>query len=114
MSLIRFPIRLLGLALIACALVLLADDVAQMEWPALAGFTPDPLGALIHSVAPQALNLTQAIIQRFVSPFLWDPILQTVLTFWDWAVFGTLGLLLATLARRPKDRPDPIAIETAG
>ena len=114
MVLIRYPVRLLGLALLALALVLLVDDIAQMDWPALSGFSPDPLGALIHAAMPQLLNLAQAVIQRFVSPFLWDPIIQTVLTFWDWAVFGVLGGLLAFLARRPTDTPDPAAVETAG
>ncbi|MEM6384259.1 MAG: hypothetical protein AAF739_16420 [Pseudomonadota bacterium] len=114
MFLIRYPIRLLGLVLIAVALVLLADDVAQMNWPELSGFTPDPLGELLYNIIPQGLNLAQAIIQRFVSPFLWDPVIQSILRLWDWGVFGGLGLVLATLARRPREKQDPAAVETAG
>lgn len=114
MVLIRYPVRLLGYALLALALVLLVDDIAQMDWPQVSGFTPDALGALLHQAVPQGLNLAQALIQRYVSPFLWDPVIQTVLLLWDWAVFGLLGVLLALAARRPSDRPDPAAVETAG
>lgn len=114
MALIRYPVRVLGLLLLAGAFVLLIEDIVLMDWPRFSGFSPDPLGALLHSAIPQALNLAQALIQRYVSPFLWDPIIQTVLTWWDWAVFGAIGGLLAYLARRPSDKPDPAAVETAG
>ena len=114
MAVVRFPIRLLGLALLAVALVLLADDLAATDWSSLTGFAPQPLGTLIYTTAPDALNGAQAFIQRYVWPYLWDPIIQTVLTWWDWAALGGLGLLLAILARRPKVKVDAAAIETAG
>lgn len=114
MSIIRFPIRLFGLALMAVALVLLADDLVAVEWNGLSGFAPDPLGALIYATVPDWLNATQAFIQRYVWPFLWDPIIQTVLTWWDWAAIGGFGFLLAALARRPKVKLDPARVETAG
>lgn len=114
MAFIRYPFRLLGLVLLAFGLVLLADDVANMAWPTLTGFTPDPLGALLHATVPDLLNGSQAFIQRYVWPFLWDPLIQTLLTWWDWAVVGVLGLLIAGLARRPKTKVDPAAMETAG
>ncbi|MFK7793571.1 MAG: hypothetical protein AB8B88_12985 [Devosiaceae bacterium] len=114
MAIIRFPIRLLGLALLAIGLVLLADDLAAVDWSALTGFAPEPLGALLYATVPDWLNGSQAFIQRYVWPYLWDPIIQTALTWWDWAVVGVLGLVLAVLARRPKPRSDAAAIETAG
>lgn len=114
MAFIRFPFRLLGLALLAVGLVLLADDLANMDWSTISGFVPQPLGALLYATVPDWLNGAQAFIQRYVWPTLWDPIIQSVLTLWDWAVIGGLGLLLAIAARRPKPLVDPIAVETAG
>lgn len=114
MAVIRYPFRLFGLALIAFALVLLADDLAGMDWATFSGFQPEVLGALLYENVPDLLNGTQAFIQRYVWPYLWDPIIQTVLTWWDWAVIGGLGLIIATLARRPRVKVDPAAVETAG
>ena len=114
MTVIRYPIRLFGFALLAIALVLLADDVAAMDWPSLSSFAPEPLGALIYATAPDLLNGSQAFIQRYVWPYLWDPIIQNVLTWWDWAAIGGLGLILATVARRPRPKVDAAAMETAG
>lgn len=114
MAIVRFPVRMLGLALLAIGLVLLANDLAAMDWATVSGFAPEPLGALLYAVVPDLLNGSQAFIQRYVWPFLWDPIIQSVLTVWDWAVTGGLGLALALVARRPKPRIDAAAIETAG
>ncbi len=114
MAVIRFPIRLLGLALIAVALVLLADDLAAVDWDSLTGFAPTPLGALFYATIPDLLNGAQAFIQRAVWPYLWDPIIQTALTWWDWAAIGGFGFVLAMLARRPRVKIDAAAVETAG
>ena len=114
MALIRYPIRITGLALLALALVLLVADLAAVDWATGSGFTMDPLGALLYAVTPDMLNASQAFIQRYVWPALWDPGIQTVLTWWDVAVIGGLGLLLTVLARRPAPRVDPAAVETAG
>lgn len=114
MAVIRYPFRLLGLVLMAIALVLLADDLASMDWATFSGFEPSVLGALLYDNVPDLLNGSQAFIQRYVWPFLWDPIIQTILTWWDWAVIGGLGLIIATLARRPRKKIDPAAVETAG
>lgn len=114
MAIIRYPFRLLGLALIAIALVLLADDLASMNWSTFADFTPSALGALLYENVPNLLNGSQAFIQRYVWPYLWDPIIQTALTWWDWAAIGGLGLIIAALARRPRVKVDPAAVETAG
>lgn len=114
MAIIRYPFRLLGLALVAIALVLLADDLAAMDWATFSGFAPNALGALLYENVPNLLNGSQAFIQRYVWPYLWDPIIQTFLTWWDWAVIGGLGLFVAILARRPRVKIDPAAVETAG
>lgn len=50
------------------------------------------------------LNFSQAIIQRYVHPYLWDPIIQTVLQWPSWLVFFGLALIFALLGRQKKHR----------
>jgi len=49
-----------------------------------------------------SLNLVQAVIQRYVHPFLWDPVLASVLRWPAWSLFGGVGafLVLAFPLRR--------------
>ena len=42
---------------------------------------------------PGGLNLVQAIVQRYLHPALWDPILVDILLLPGWLVFGAPGLL---------------------
>ncbi|WP_349359301.1 hypothetical protein [Stappia sp.] len=99
---IRFVVRLLGLWLLAVALVMLVVDgtktIAAAQWMAT------PLGQLWFDFAPESLNTAQAAIQRHVAPVLWDPVIQTVLTWPAWAVAGPLGFLLMWLGERRRAR----------
>ncbi|MCX2724212.1 hypothetical protein [Roseibium salinum] len=64
-----------------------------------------PLGQVWFDLSPDTLNLAQAVIQRHIHPALWDPALQTVLTWPVWAVFAPLGLLFLWLgASRRRQR----------
>ncbi len=41
-----------------------------------------------------------AAIERYVYPFLWDPLILSLLQLPTWIVFGVLGLLLYRIGRR--------------
>ncbi|MCI0366298.1 MAG: hypothetical protein L0219_20745 [Phycisphaerales bacterium] len=41
-----------------------------------------------------SLNLAQAIIQRYIHPILWDPIIAGVLRWPVWSLLGGLGAFL--------------------
>lgn len=58
------------------------------------------LGTLWHEGAPASLNLTQAVIQRYVHPVLWSHVLLQVLLTPAWIVFATIAIL-ASLLRLP-------------
>ena len=78
-----------GLLLGVSAIVLIWDDMI------VGGFEdwrPSSFGELAFRLAPEWLNLSQAIIQRYVSPWVWDPVIQTVLLWPAWPVLGALGL----------------------
>ncbi len=47
-----------------------------------------------------SLNFIQAIIQRYVAPWLWEPGIVTILLWPGWAVFGVPGVLAVILCRR--------------
>ena len=51
-----------------------------------------------------SLNMTQAIIQRHISVWLWESVIQNVLIIPAWGVFGITGLILIWRRRNP-DRP---------
>jgi len=61
------------------------------------------LGSAWYSVSPDTLNLAQAVIQRKIHPYLWDPVMQWILLRPAWSVFLVLALLFYLIAwRRPK------------
>jgi hypothetical protein len=62
------------------------------------------LGQLWYSLHPGSLNLVQAVIERYVHPFLWDPIIISVLLTPASLVFVVIGIVLALLFRRRKRR----------
>jgi len=41
-----------------------------------------------------SLNLVQAVIQRYIHPFLWDPIIAGVLRWPVWSLLGGIGAFL--------------------
>ena len=57
------------------------------------------LGELLYEIDPEGLNLAQAVIQRYVFAFLWDPVITSLLLTPVWIVFGILALVFAGLAR---------------
>ena len=90
--------RLLGLSLLGLAVVFLGYDlVTGLSGAGLLGF--NSLGDLWGRLSAASLNLVQAIVQRYLFPALWDPVLVTFLLLPAWLVFGVPGLLL-TLSRR--------------
>jgi hypothetical protein len=98
----RFIGRLVGWILMFVGLALLARDTAativghQLQFAVL--------GELLFKVAPGALNLAQAVIQRYIHPYLWDPVIVTVLLWWAAPVFFVPGALLVLLCRRREGR----------
>ena len=66
------------------------------------------LGALWFQFHAYSLNLTQAIIQRYIWPYLWDPVLQSLLVMplerglvTIALVTGGIGLVLSRLFSDP-------------
>ncbi len=61
---------------VVTAITLWPDVAASMRAGSL---TFMPLGQLWFDLDPASLNLAQAIIERYVTPVLWDPVMVSAL-----------------------------------
>src|SRR5580693_5314617 len=90
--------RLIGWIIFLAGLAVLARDV--FVWIDTKHWAPIALGQLWFDLNRSSLNLVQAVVQRYLHPFLWDPIIVTVLLWWAFAVLMVLGLLILALSGR--------------
>jgi ABC-type Fe3+ transport system permease subunit len=90
--------RLIGWVALLAGAVALARDV--LVWIDTKHWAPIALGQLWYELNRSSLNLAQAVIQRYIHPFLWDPIIVTILLSWAFAVLMILGVLLLALFRK--------------
>ena len=93
--------RIIGWALLALALVLLGHEaLSALEGD---GYRLIALGELWfrldQALGTASLNVTQAVVQRYVWAWLWEGVIQNILTAPAWLVFALPGLLLIGLCR---------------
>jgi len=75
---------------------------------ALNGVSPlvlSTVGEFWYTFSPGSLNLAQAVVQRHLSPWLWDPVILTVLLWPAALFFGLTGLVLLLLGLWPHRQP---------
>ncbi len=93
--------RVVGWILFAVGLMLLgAELIASLqagEW------APQLLGQLWFEFDSGSLNLVQALVQRYLLPSLWDPVILTLLLWPAWVSFIVPGLALALIFRKKKN-----------
>ena len=94
--------RIIALLFLGVAAVALAADLVSWVWERR--FAATALGQRWFDIHSDSLGLAQAVIQRYVWPFLWDPIITTILRWPAWAVFAVPGLVLWILFRRRRRR----------
>ena len=71
-----------------------------VDWLSAGGIEISALGEQWFRLHKESLGLLQAGVQRHLWPWLWDPVLQTVILWPGWLTFGFLGLVLIRLFRR--------------
>ena len=99
--------RLIGwVALLAGAAVLVRD---VLVWIDTKHWAPIALGQLWFDLNRSSLNLVQAVVQRYIHPFLWDPIIVTILLCWAFAVLMVLGVLILALSGRRSRAGAPLS-----
>ena len=85
----------LGLFFLGLAIAALVYEL----WAGLqGGYRMIAAGELWFKVHGPSLNLSQAIIQRYVHPAVWDPGMITLLQWPAWSIFGAIGAFLTILA----------------
>ena len=99
--------RLIGWIFFLAGLAVLARDV--FAWIETKQWRPIALGELWYDLNRSSLNLVQAVVQRYIHPFLWDPIIVTVLLWWAFAVLMVLGLLILALSGRRTRAPTAVS-----
>ena len=96
--------RLSGWIIFLAGVSVLVWDV--LIWIDTKQWAPISVGQLWFDLSRSSLNLVQAVVQRYIHPFLWDPIIVTILLCWAFAVLMMLGLLILALSgRRARRRP---------
>lgn len=104
-SVFKFFFRFSGYIILASALVAVVADASKSI--ARSELVTVPFGQMWFELSPETLNMAQAAIQRHVSPQLWDPFIQTLLTWPVWVVLAPLGLLLLWMGAR-RQGPEPV------
>jgi hypothetical protein len=90
--------RVIGWIVLLFGGAVLVRDV--LVWIDTKHWAPIALGQLWYQLNRSSLNLVQAVIQRYIHPFLWDPIIVSVLLCWAFAVLMVLGALLLVVFQR--------------
>src|SRR6516162_5039696 len=75
--------RLIGWIIFLAGVSVLVRDV--LVWIDTKRWAPMALGQLWFDLNRSSLNLTQAVVQRYIHSFLWDPIIVTILLCWAFA-----------------------------
>ena len=96
--------RVIGWIVLLFGGAVLVRDV--LVWIDTKHWAPIALGQLWYQLNRSSLNLVQAVIQRYIHPFLWDPIIVSALLCWAFAVLMVLGVLLLVGFRR-RNGPHP-------
>ncbi len=96
----KFIFRMLALLSLLLAAVTAILDITRSIADSTIVMTA--LGQDWFNFSPSTLNFSQAMVQRYVHPAIWDPGIQTILQAPSWVVFGSLALIFALIGRRKK------------
>ncbi len=100
----KFIFRLLSMLALIIAVIAAISDMVQSLAASHVAITP--LGATWYALDPISLTTAQAAVQRYLFPFIWDPMIQWVLLQPTFAVFLVLSLLFYLAGYRRPIRDD--------
>jgi len=100
----RFIFRLLALFALAVAVVMAVVDATRTI--AADAWTYTSLSESWQANFPDSLLSFQRFVEAHTIPFLWDPVMTSILSLPGWLVFAVLAFVLHALGyrrRRPGD-----------
>jgi len=98
---LRFLSRFVGLWLLAGALVALVVDGAKTI--AAGEIETTPLEQMWAALSPATLASSQAAILQGGSPWLWDRLIEPVVSAPGFVVLGVLGIVLIVVGRKKRE-----------
>ncbi|WP_377844493.1 hypothetical protein [Bosea sp. UC22_33] len=98
---VRFLLRLIGYLSVAAGFVALVIDGARSI--ANAGLRFTPVSEVLIAVIQERYQLIQPAIERNLHPWLWDPLLLSLMRAPAAAAALLLGFALLWLGRRPDE-----------
>jgi hypothetical protein len=99
---LRFVIRFLGLLIFAASFVaLIADGIRSL---AAGRIVLTPLGQSWFAINPDSMNAVEWMVERYLHPYVWNPLIQTVLSWPTFAVGSMVGILLMLAGSGRRDR----------
>ena len=98
----HFLFKILGLFVLALAVVLAVLDITRSITASDVVLTP--LASSWAAVSPQSLLSSRELVQEWVHPYLWDPVLTFILKLPSWLVFCLLAMIFLKLGQR-KENP---------
>ena len=97
-------IKVLGWILTLCPLIAIGHQwVKSVD---AQHYVPMPAGQFWYDLSPSSLNITQAVIQRYTVPEIWDPFIVSILALPAWLVFLIPGVLLLLLGKVLQNRQE--------
>ena len=90
--------RILGWLLILGAIIVVGTEV--YVWLDQGIYHITAAGELWYKMSPSTLNVTQAVVQRYITPLIWDYGFRPVLLMPAWLVLAVLGALILVIFRR--------------
>lgn len=94
----HFVFRIVGLFVLALALVLAVLDITRSITASTIILTP--LASSWAAVSPQSLLLARDSVSSWVHPFLWDPVIVFLLKLPSWLIFWFVAMVLMWLGQR--------------
>ena len=89
-----------GLAWILLVSALIAAAWDGLLFAEIGTYTPATLGEIWSAVDLNSLNLSQAVIERHIAPWLWQSAIFPLLIAPAWAVLGAAGLIVGFIFGR--------------
>lgn len=96
----RFLFRFAGFLILAAAFVAAVYDGTKSIGGGQLYVTR--LGDTWNAIDPASLQQLQPTVERYLAPWMWDPVVLGILMAPTWLVFGLLGSVLILLGRKKK------------